>query len=313
MLDGLADDGGHAVRGEFVAEVLGVQERAKVLVQALVAADQFVGERETGHQAALLEPENRAKGSRKQEALDAHEGHEALGERPRFVHPLERPLRLLLDAGNRAHGLEQVLLLHVVVDVGVDEQAVGLVVNGLVEDLVTVEEARLGNLDLVQEILREILLHDAVGTGEKCQDVLDKVLFVGLEFVVPVVAVLAEINLLGRPETRDGALVHVVHVGVLDGKGREAQGVFEQEGLLQTVAEVVISADVGLVDVNLRKGQGRFFDDAELLLENGDVGKNDLAKRNVVLGQKGLGLFAVRALRFGVDRSNRHGILWSTK
>nr|CAD1826466.1 unnamed protein product [Ananas comosus var. bracteatus] len=58
----------------------GVEEASEVAVEALVAGDELVGEGEPGHEATLLEPEDGSAGAG-EEALDAGEGDEALGER----------------------------------------------------------------------------------------------------------------------------------------------------------------------------------------------------------------------------------------
>ncbi len=57
-----------------------VQQAGEVAVQALVAADELVGEGEAGHEAALLEPEDGAEGAAEEDALHGGEGDEALGE-----------------------------------------------------------------------------------------------------------------------------------------------------------------------------------------------------------------------------------------
>ena len=47
---------------------------------ALVAADELVGGAQAGHEAALLEPKDRAEGAGEEDALDRGEGDEALRE-----------------------------------------------------------------------------------------------------------------------------------------------------------------------------------------------------------------------------------------
>jgi hypothetical protein len=49
-------------------------------VKALVPGDELVGEGEPGHEAALLEPVDGAEGAGEEDALDARERDEALGE-----------------------------------------------------------------------------------------------------------------------------------------------------------------------------------------------------------------------------------------
>lgn len=107
------------------------------------------------------------------------------------------------------NGVEQICPLRVLLDVGVDQEGVGLGVDVLHHDLETVEAARLGDLDLAAEALNEVLVDDAVGSGEEGQDVRDEVLLIIVQAVVPVVQILGEVNLLGSPEGGLGLLVHL--------------------------------------------------------------------------------------------------------
>ena len=76
LLDDLPDDG---LVGLLVD--VRVEEARKVAVKALVAADELVGEGEAGHEAALLQPVDGAEGAGEEDALDARERDQALGER----------------------------------------------------------------------------------------------------------------------------------------------------------------------------------------------------------------------------------------
>ena len=62
-------------------------------MQALVPGDELVGEGETGHQAALLEPEDGAERAGEEDALDGGIGDEPLRIGPVGVDPLDRPVR----------------------------------------------------------------------------------------------------------------------------------------------------------------------------------------------------------------------------
>lgn len=67
-LDGLFDDGLHGRPGGLVLQ--GVEKlTCKVAVQPLVPADHLVAERQPGHQAPLLEPEDGAEASREEYSL----------------------------------------------------------------------------------------------------------------------------------------------------------------------------------------------------------------------------------------------------
>ena len=79
-------------------------------------------------------------------------------------------------------------------DVCVDEQAVHLRVDVLHGDLETVEEARLGHLNLGAEALHQVLVDDAVGGSEEGQHVGDEVALIVLE-AFPVIQVLGEVHL----------------------------------------------------------------------------------------------------------------------
>lgn len=77
--DGFGDDVLHGLAGGSGVEV-GEEEAGEVGVHALVAGDEFVGEGEPGHEAALLEPEDGGEGAGEEDAFDGGEGDEALRE-----------------------------------------------------------------------------------------------------------------------------------------------------------------------------------------------------------------------------------------
>ena len=76
-------------------------------------------------------------------------------------------------------------------------------------DLEAVETASLSGLDLVGEPLDEVLVDDTVGGGEEGEDVGDEVALVVVHAVLPIVEVLGQVHLLGRPERRLSLLVHL--------------------------------------------------------------------------------------------------------
>ena len=179
-------------------------------MHALVTADELVGEREARHEATLLEPEDGREGAREEDTLDGGERDEALGKaRPLVCDPAEGPVSLLLDAGDGVNGVEEVLALLRVLDVGVNEERVCLGVDVLHHDLETVEAPRLGGLHLVGETLDEVLIDDTVRGGEECKDMRNEVALVVVHAVVPVVEVLGEVDLLNRPEGGFSLLVHL--------------------------------------------------------------------------------------------------------
>jgi len=207
-VDSVSDDLRDALLGQLVDEFV-VDHAGKVAVESLVAADELVGETKTGHESTLLEPEDCAEGSREEDSFNGGKSNAAFSERRIVaVAPLEGPLGLLFDTGDGLDGAEEVLLLHGVLDVGVDEERVRLRVDVLDGDLESVEAARLGRLDLGGEVLREVFVNDSVGGGEEGQHVRHEVSLV-LGERLPVVEVSREVDLLGGPEGRLGLLVHV--------------------------------------------------------------------------------------------------------
>ena len=230
---GVAHDRVQLVVRELVLELV-VEQARKVAVHALVARDELVGKREPGHEPALLEPEDGAKGAREEDALDDRKGHEALGKARRLLNPTKRPVGLLAHAGHRLQGVEEVQLLGLVLDVRVDQQRVRLRVDVLDHNLEAVEEARLGVLHLGAKPLDEVLIDDAVGRGKEGKDVLDEILLVVVE-LFPIVEIVGEIYLLGRPKRRLCLLEHEPQVVVLNRKDDKARGVLLQHRLVEVV------------------------------------------------------------------------------
>ena len=77
-----------------------------------------------------------------------------------------------------------------------------------------VEAPRLWNLDFSHESLSQVLKHDAVRSGEKCEHVLYEVSFVVVE-LGPVDHVLTEVDFVHCPEAGHLILVHLPYVIVL--------------------------------------------------------------------------------------------------
>ncbi len=130
-LDGIRDNLNDTALGQLVHH-LGVQQAGEVTVQPLVTRDELVREAEAGHESTLLEPEDGAEGSREEDALHSREGDHAFGEAGVVgITPLECPVGLLLDARDGFDGVEEVHLLLLILDVGVDQEGVGLGVDVL--------------------------------------------------------------------------------------------------------------------------------------------------------------------------------------
>jgi hypothetical protein len=99
------------------------EQAGKVGMHALVSRDELVGESETGHKAALLEPEDGSKGARKEDTLNGCECDESFTKgRTTVRDPFECPVGLALDAWDVLNGVKEILALSSVLDVRVDEE-----------------------------------------------------------------------------------------------------------------------------------------------------------------------------------------------
>ena len=149
-----------------------------------------------------------------------------------FADPPQGPVGLLRDGRDGLDGAEEEVFFHNVVDVGVDQQRVGLTVDVFHHHLETVEAASFGHLDLSKEACAEVLEDDAVGRSEEGEHHLHEVLLVLVESL-PVLQILREVDLLGCPETGHLLLVHLPNIVVPDRKDDEAVRVVLQERLRQ--------------------------------------------------------------------------------
>ena len=146
------------------------------------------------------------------------------------IHPLHCPLRLLSNDINFVHCVEEVMLLVLVLDVGINQQRVGLGVDVLHCNLEPVEAPGFRDLHLAAELLGQVLQHDPVRGCKEGQHILYEVLLICSQ-LEPVLAVLGEVNLVRCPETGHLLLVHLEHRQVLDGKQHEPLRVFSEDGL----------------------------------------------------------------------------------
>ncbi len=128
---------------------LGIQQTGKVRVQPLITGDELIGCGQTRQDAALFDPEDGAEGSTEEDSLYRGKGHETRGPVGLLgIHPLKSPLGLLLDTGNGLNGPQNIGLLGPLLDVRVDQQRIGLGMDGLHHQLNAVEELGLRHLDL---------------------------------------------------------------------------------------------------------------------------------------------------------------------
>lgn len=185
--DGFSDDILDSLLAWAVLEV-GEEKAGKVGVQTLVTGDELVGEGKTGHETALLEPEDGGKGAREEDTLNGGKGHQALSEGRVFVlNPPDGPVGLLLDTWDGLDGVEEVGFLGLLLDVCIDEEGVCLGVDVLNHDLETVEATCFWDLNFATETLEQVLVDNSVGGGEESEDMGDEVALVIIENVVPVV------------------------------------------------------------------------------------------------------------------------------
>jgi hypothetical protein len=135
--DGFGDDAADGVGVGTLAKVR-EEEASKVGVHTLITRDELVRERETRHQSALLQPEDRRKRPGEEDALDRGECNQPLSEcRASVRDPSQGPVRLALDAWDCLDGIEQELALRLVLDIRVDEERVCLGVYVLHHNLET--------------------------------------------------------------------------------------------------------------------------------------------------------------------------------
>ena len=227
--DGVGNDLANLGRIELAGEVTGVQQGRKVSVQALITADQFVGEGQTGHESPLLEPENAAKRSGEEDSLHRRKGNESLGKRA-LADPTQGPIGLLADAIHVVNGVKKVILFGRVLDVGVNQQGIGLGMDVLHHNLKTIEATGFGVLDLVQEVDGQVFVDNAVTGGKEGQHVLDEMLLVGVELVFPVGQILSKVDFFGRPKTGFRLFVKVPDIAVLDWKKDKAIFILYENG-----------------------------------------------------------------------------------
>ena len=141
---------------QFVVQML-VKETGKVSVHAFITRDQFVGESESGHETSLFHPKDSTEGAREEDAFDSSESDKALCKAIRRFDPLEGPVGLHLHALNVVNCLEKIGLFSLVIDIGIDEDRVGLRVDILHHHLEAIKTTSLWHLDLRCEALSKIL------------------------------------------------------------------------------------------------------------------------------------------------------------
>ncbi|ABT16168.1 hypothetical protein ATCV1_z034R [Acanthocystis turfacea chlorella virus 1] len=217
--DRFLDDALYHVKGQLVLE-LRIQELSKLLVEALVAADELVGQTQTGHEPPVAQPENGAERPGEQKTLHAHPGDEALCEGAVARKVFRGPRCLLSHGRDRLDSLEELVTLGLVLNKSIKEQGVLLAVDALIVPLVSVEHTCRGVRDFLGKVVVQVLHHHAIAACKEAEDVLDEVALIIVQFFTPVYHILVELDLLHGPESGNGLLVHLENVGVPDGERR---------------------------------------------------------------------------------------------
>merc|ERR1719509_668076 len=205
----------HSLLSWFVDQMF-EEKTSKVSVKSFISGDQLIGEGESGHQTSLLQPENGSKTSTEEDPLHRRKGNKPLSIGGiACIYPPQSPLCLLLDGWNGLDGVEHLLLLLPVLDVGVNEEGVHLAVDVLDGNLESIEAAGLGDLNLTHEMFYQVFIDNSVRCGEESENMFDEVPFIVSEFV-PISEVPGQVNFFSSPETGLGFLVHLPYVGILD-------------------------------------------------------------------------------------------------
>jgi len=90
------------------------------------------------------------------------------------------PIRFFLNGGHRLDSVEEAVFFLGILDIGIDEQGIGLGMDILHHDLEAIEAAGFGELHFAHEIHGEVLVDDAVAGGEEGQDMRDEMAFSSL-------------------------------------------------------------------------------------------------------------------------------------
>ncbi len=215
---GLADQTANGLcRG--LLGLLVIQGHREERMKSFIARDQFIAEGETRKKAALLEPEDGTEGTTEEDALDRRKGRQTGGKARIGLDPLEGPLGLLGDARNGLNGVKQVVLLRLVLDLGINQQGLGLRMNAFHGVLKSLEQTGHGALDFALKADRQVLLHDPITACEEGQNGLNEMALVraqGLKVVS------REVDFLRCPEGGELLLLHGVEVLLVVGDGKES-------------------------------------------------------------------------------------------
>lgn len=134
-----------------------------------------------------------------------------------FVHPFHSPLGFLLDNINIFYGIEQIIFFILIFDISVNQKWVSLRMDVFHGDLESIETSGFRDLHLRTELTGKIFQDDAITGGKKCQHILDKVFFIGVEFL-PIFQVLVEVDFISSPKWSKMFFIHLIDRMMMDGE-----------------------------------------------------------------------------------------------
>lgn len=106
-------------------------------------------------------------------------------------------------------------------------------------DLESVETSGFCHLNLPNESLSQILIHDPIWGSEEGQDIRDEV-FLVLRQTIPMLKIFREIHFFDRPNGSYCLFVHLPNLGIFNGEDDESTGILSQEGFVIWVEVIVI-------------------------------------------------------------------------
>ena len=93
-------------------------------MHTFISADELIGEGKTWHQSSLFEPVDGTEATAEEDTLHAGKADKSCGEGTAVSNPFEGPLSLLSHSWNILNGVEQKVLLGLLLDEGVDQKRV---------------------------------------------------------------------------------------------------------------------------------------------------------------------------------------------
>lgn len=187
-------------------------------MQSLITGDELVAECKTREKSALLEPEDGTERTAEEDALDRRKCRKSGGKARIGLNPLESPLGFLGNTRNRLNGVEEMRLLRFVLDLGINQQRLGLGVNSLHGILESVEQTRHRALDFALKPDCQVLLNDPIASCEERQNCLDEMALIRGERLK---VVTREVDLLSSPEGGELLLLHLVEILLVVGNREE--------------------------------------------------------------------------------------------